>query len=51
MRGSMVGSILIISLALFLIIRLNRKNAPNKYEVKSKNMWNSLSEGIDPTNE
>jgi hypothetical protein len=51
MRGSIFGSLLIISLAVFLIIRLSRKDATKKYEMKPKNKWNSLSEGIDPTNE
>jgi len=51
MRGSIFGSLLIISLAVFLIIRLSSKDATKKYEMKPKNKWNSLSEGIDPTNE
>ena len=51
MRGSIIGSLLIISLAIFLILRLSRKDATKKYEMKPKNKWNSLSEGIDPTNE
>jgi len=51
MRGSIIGSVIIISLAIFLIIRLGRKDATKKHEMKPKNNWNSLSEGIDPTNE
>jgi flagellar biogenesis protein FliO len=51
MRGSIVGSLLIIGFAAFLIMRLSRKEATKKYELKPKNKWNSLSEGIDPTNE
>ena len=51
MRGSIVGSLVIIISATFLIIRLSRKDATKKYEMNPKNKWNSLSEGIDPTDE
>jgi hypothetical protein len=51
MKGQIFSSIIIVCLAVFLIIRLSRKDATKKYELKPKNKWNSLSEGIDPTNE
>jgi hypothetical protein len=51
MKGSIFGSLLIICLAVFLIIRLSRQDTSKKYEMKPKNKWNTLSEGIDPTDE
>lgn len=51
MRESIVGSLIIVLIAGFLITRLGKRGAMNKYEKKPKNKWNSLSEGVDPTDE
>jgi hypothetical protein len=50
-RSAITGYFLIIGLATFLIVKSSRKDSTKKYELKPKNTWNSLSEGIDPTNE
>ncbi|MFM8628062.1 MAG: hypothetical protein ACKOCP_04675 [Candidatus Nanopelagicus sp.] len=51
MKGSIIASLLGVLVAAFLIIRLSNKNAMSKYEKNPKNKWNSLSQGIDPTDE
>ena len=51
MKSSIIGSLLLLTLTVFLIIRLSKKDTSNRYEMKAKNKWNSLSEGIDPTDE
>lgn len=51
MKGSILGSLVVIIIAGFLIIRLSRRGAMNKYEKKPKSKWNSLSQGVDPTDE
>jgi lipopolysaccharide export LptBFGC system permease protein LptF len=51
MKGSIFTSFLVIAISAFLIIRLSKKSSSNRYEKKSKNQWNSLSEGVDPTDE
>lgn len=51
MKGSLLGLVIIILVAAYLIIRSSRKNTANRYEKKSKNDWNELSQGNDPTDE
>ena len=51
MRGSIPGSLVIIFIAGFLIHRLSKRGLVSKYEKKPQNKWNSLSEGVDPTDE
>ncbi|MFY8231246.1 MAG: hypothetical protein ACOVKH_03825, partial [Candidatus Nanopelagicus sp.] len=51
MRESIVGSLIIIVVAGFLIFRLSKRGAMNKYDKKPRSKWNSLSEGVDPTDE
>jgi hypothetical protein len=51
MRESIAGSLIIILLAGFLIFRLSKRGAMTKYEKKPQSKWNSLSEGVDPTDE
>lgn len=51
MKGSLFGLLSVILLALFLIIRSSRKSTENRYEPKSKNNWNELTQGNDPTDE
>lgn len=51
MRESVFGSLIIIFVAGFLILRLSKRGAMNKYDKKPRNKWNSLSEGVDPTDE
>ena len=51
MRGSILGSLFVVGLATYLIIRLSRKESLKRYERKPKNNWSALSEGVDPTDE
>ena len=51
MRESVFGSLIIIFVAGFLILRLSKRGAMNKYDKKPQSKWNSLSEGVDPTDE
>jgi len=51
MKGSIIGSLIIIFIAAFLILRLSMRGSMNKYEKKPQSKWNSLSEGVDPTDE
>ena len=51
MRESIAGSLIIILVAGFLILRLSKRGAMSKYDKKSQSKWNSLSEGVDPTDE
>lgn len=51
MKGSILAILLVVVVAGFLIIRLSKKNVMSKYEKNPKNKWNSLSQGIDPTDE
>jgi hypothetical protein len=51
MKGSIIGSLIIIFIAAFLILRLSKRESMSKYEKKPQSKWNSLSEGVDPTDE
>ena len=51
MKGSIIGSLIIIFIAAFLILRLSKRGSMSKYEKKPQSTWNSLSEGVDPTDE
>jgi large-conductance mechanosensitive channel len=51
MKYSIFTSLIIIAFAIYLIIRLSKKNTSNRYDKKSRNNWSSLSEGVDPTDE
>ena len=51
MRESIAGSLIIIFVAGFLILRLSKRGAMSKYDKKPQSKWNSLSEGVDPTDE
>jgi hypothetical protein len=51
MTNSLIGSLLLVWFATYLIIRLSKKADSDRYKLKPKNKWNSLSEGIDPTDE
>ncbi|MCX6449667.1 MAG: hypothetical protein NTV41_04025 [Actinobacteria bacterium] len=51
MNNSIIGSLILIAGAIYLIIRLNKRSASTKYERKPQNNWSALSDGIDPTDE
>jgi hypothetical protein len=50
-KSSIITSLLLVAISTYLITRLSKHANSNKYERKEKNTWNSLSEGIDPTDE
>ena len=51
MRNSLFGSLILVGIATYLIIRLSKKADSDMYEFKPKNKWHALSEGNDPTDE
>ena len=51
MKSSVFGSLLLVALATYLIIRSSKGSDASKYERKPQNNWSALSEGIDPTDE
>jgi len=51
MKSSIFGSLLLVELATYLIIRSSKGSDASKYERKPQNNWSALSEGIDPTDE
>jgi len=51
MKSSIITSLLLAALLTFFIFKLSKRTNLKKYERKPKNSWNSLSEGIDPTDE
>jgi hypothetical protein len=46
---SVLMSLLLLISMIYLLIRLIKKSSKKQYERKPKNQWNSLSDGIDPT--
>ena len=51
MRFSIVGSLFLVAIATYLIIRLSRRTNSDRYQAKPKNKWTQLSEGKDPTDD
>lgn len=51
MKNSLFGSLILVGLSSYLIIKLSKKAGSDKYQLKPKNKWNALSEGQDPTDE
>ena len=41
--------VLLLTLFLYLSIRLTKRGLSNRYEPRAQTPWNSLSEGQDPT--
>lgn len=51
MKSSLVGSLLLVIFAIFLILRINKGANSQKYKKRPKNKWQLLSEGKDPTDD
>lgn len=51
MKFSIATSLLLAIITIYLIVRSSKRASSNKYERKPKDSWNSLSEGIDPTDD
>jgi hypothetical protein len=50
-KNSLFGSLILVGLSTYLIIKLSKKAGSDKYKLKPKNRWNALSEGHDPTDD
>lgn len=51
MKNPVFGSLILVGLSSYLILKLSKKAGSDKYKLKPKNKWNALSEGQDPTDE
>jgi hypothetical protein len=51
MRPSIIGSLILVLVATYLILRLSKRANSERYQVKPKNKWRLLSEGKDPTDD
>jgi hypothetical protein len=50
-KNSLFGSLILVGLSTYLILKLSKKAGSDKYKLKPKNRWNALSEGHDPTDD